>query len=157
MTSIKKKIKKKILNGSGWPSVLLFKQVAVVVGDMTIYVPFTKTELPDGSLVPDAAQEAVLPELTASGSALMAPQKKGFFQSRTRTATGVPLPLGGVGRGQVKCSWICSQRYARWAYAAHVHFHAFHAGNSQRDARGPGKTVWMIYCTRCGRGSRRQM
>ncbi|MCP3879940.1 MAG: cell division protein ZapE, partial [Sulfitobacter sp.] len=53
----------------------------------------------DGSLSPDPAQEAVLPELDRIRSALMAPQKKGFFKRAPEPPQGLYL-WGGVGRGK---------------------------------------------------------
>ena len=77
----------------------------------------------DGSLSPDPAQEAVLPELDRIRSALMAPQKKGFFKRAPEPPQGLYL-WGGVGRGK---SMLMDMFAANMGDVPtrRVHFHAF--------------------------------
>ena len=78
----------------------------------------------DGTLTPDDAQEAVLPEFDRSATGLTQPAKSGWF--RKSAAPAVPKGLylwGGVGRGKsmlmdmfVETITVPNRR---------VHFHAF--------------------------------
>jgi len=53
----------------------------------------------DGTLTPDPAQEAVLPEFERIRAALAAPVKRGFFRKAPPPPKGLYL-WGGVGRGK---------------------------------------------------------
>ena len=94
----------------------------------------------DGSLIPDAAQQAVLPEFDRILQGLAAPpQRAGLFGRRKKPAPVKGLYLwGGVGRGKsmlmdlfVAAADVPSRR---------VHFHAFmqeiHAGMNAARAQG---------------------
>ena len=77
----------------------------------------------DGSLTPDPAQEAVLPEFDRIRAALMNPEKKGFFKRAPEPPQGLYL-WGGVGRGK---SMLMDMFAANMGDVPvrRVHFHAF--------------------------------
>ncbi|EEB85321.1 cell division protein ZapE [Roseobacter sp. GAI101] len=77
----------------------------------------------DGSLTADPAQEAVLPELDRIRTALMNPEKKGFFRRAPEPPKGLYL-WGGVGRGK---SMLMDMFAANMGDVPvrRVHFHAF--------------------------------
>jgi cell division protein ZapE len=77
----------------------------------------------DGRLTPDPAQEAVLPEFDRIRTALMNPEKKGFFKRAPEPPRGLYL-WGGVGRGK---SMLMDMFAANMGDvpARRVHFHAF--------------------------------
>lgn len=77
----------------------------------------------DGKLTPDPAQEAVLPEFDRIRTALMNPEKKGFFKRAPEPPKGLYL-WGGVGRGK---SMLMDMFAANMGDvpARRVHFHAF--------------------------------
>ena len=77
----------------------------------------------DGSLTADPAQEAVLPELDRIRTALMNPEKKGFFKRAPEPPKGLYL-WGGVGRGK---SMLMDMFAANMGDVPvrRVHFHAF--------------------------------
>ncbi len=77
----------------------------------------------DGRLTPDPAQEAVLPEFDRIRTALMNPEKKGFFKRAPEPPKGLYL-WGGVGRGK---SMLMDMFAANMGDvpARRVHFHAF--------------------------------
>ncbi|WP_439124593.1 cell division protein ZapE [Marivita sp.] len=88
------------------------------------------TSLPDiyaarvaeGSLTPDPAQEAVLPEFERIRAALAQPVKKGLFRKAPEPPKGLYL-WGGVGRGKSMLMDLFVESLD--APARRVHFHAF--------------------------------
>lgn len=77
----------------------------------------------DGSLHPDAAQEAVIPELDRIRDALLAPVKKGLFRKAPEPPKGLYL-WGGVGRGKSMLMDMFVETLDGIP-ARRVHFHAF--------------------------------
>ena len=77
----------------------------------------------DGSLQPDPAQIAVLPEFERIRTALAAPVKKGFFRKAPEPPKGLYL-WGGVGRGKSMLMDFFVDHLGD-VPARRVHFHAF--------------------------------
>ena len=77
----------------------------------------------DGSLTPDPAQEAVLPEFDRIRNALLNPEKKGFFKRAPEPPKGLYL-WGGVGRGKSMLMDMFAGHMGDIP-ARRVHFHAF--------------------------------
>ena len=77
----------------------------------------------DGTLQPDPAQEAVLPELDRIRDALLAPVKKGLFRKSPEPPKGLYL-WGGVGRGKSMLMDLFVDTLGE-VPARRVHFHAF--------------------------------
>lgn len=77
----------------------------------------------DGTLRPDPAQEAVIPEFDRIRAALMQPVKKGFFRKAPEPPKGLYL-WGGVGRGKSMLMDLFVQNLDGIP-ARRVHFHAF--------------------------------
>ncbi|MEQ6203120.1 cell division protein ZapE [Sulfitobacter sp. HNIBRBA2951] len=77
----------------------------------------------DGTLRPDPAQEAVIPEFDRIRTALMQPVKKGFFRKAPEPPKGLYL-WGGVGRGKSMLMDLFVQNLENIP-ARRVHFHAF--------------------------------
>ena len=77
----------------------------------------------DGSLTPDPAQEAVLPEFDRIRNALLNPEKKGFFKRAPEPPKGLYL-WGGVGRGKSMLMAMFAGHMGDIP-ARRVHFHAF--------------------------------
>ena len=77
----------------------------------------------DGSLQPDPAQIAVLPEFERIRAALAAPVKKGFFRKAPEPPKGLYL-WGGVGRGKSMLMDFFVDHLGD-VPARRVHFHAF--------------------------------
>lgn len=77
----------------------------------------------DGTLTPDDAQEAVLPEFDRIRTALLNPEKKGLFRRAPEPPKGLYL-WGGVGRGK---SMLMDMFAANMGSVPtrRVHFHAF--------------------------------
>lgn len=92
----------------------------------------------DGSLTPDPAQEAVLPEFDRIRNALMNPEKKGFFKRAPEPPQGLYL-WGGVGRGK---SMLMDMFAANMGDVPvrRVHFHAFmqEIHNAMHEVRKTG-------------------
>lgn len=76
-----------------------------------------------GALVPDAAQEACLPELERLADALIHPHRRGLFR-RIETPRGLYL-WGGVGRGKSMLMDLFVSALPETVPARRVHFHAF--------------------------------
>lgn len=91
----------------------------------------------DGTLTPDPAQEAVLPEFERIRAALAAPVKKGFFRKAPEPPKGLYL-WGGVGRGKSMLMDLFVDSLN--VPARRVHFHAFmqeiHAGMHEARKNG---------------------
>ena len=77
----------------------------------------------DGSLTADPAQEAVLPQLDRIRTALMNPEKKGFFKRAPEPPKGLYL-WGGVGRGKSMLMDMFADNMGD-VPVRRVHFHAF--------------------------------
>jgi cell division protein ZapE len=77
----------------------------------------------DGTLAPDPAQEAVLPEFDRIRNALLNPEKKGFFKRAPEPPKGLYL-WGGVGRGKSMLMDMFANNMGDIP-ARRVHFHAF--------------------------------
>lgn len=77
----------------------------------------------DGSLRPDPAQEAVIPEFDRIREALLTPVKKGLFRKAPEPPRGLYL-WGGVGRGKSMLMDLFVQHLDDIP-ARRVHFHAF--------------------------------
>ncbi|MBW4962692.1 cell division protein ZapE [Sulfitobacter sp. CW3] len=77
----------------------------------------------DGTLAPDPAQEAVLPEFDRIRNALLNPEKKGFFKRAPEPPKGLYL-WGGVGRGKSMLMDMFANNMGGIP-ARRVHFHAF--------------------------------
>lgn len=77
----------------------------------------------DGSLTADPAQEAVLPQLDRIRTALMNPEKKGFFKRAPEPPKGLYL-WGGVGRGKSMLMDMFAENMGD-VPVRRVHFHAF--------------------------------
>lgn len=77
----------------------------------------------DGTLRPDPAQAAVLPEFSRLHAALSVPAKRGFFRRKTETPKGLYL-WGGVGRGKSMLMDLFVESLEGTA-VRRVHFHAF--------------------------------
>ncbi|MBQ0806073.1 MULTISPECIES: cell division protein ZapE [unclassified Sulfitobacter] len=77
----------------------------------------------DGSLTPDPAQEAVLPEFDRIRNAMLNPEKKGFFKRAPEPPKGLYL-WGGVGRGKSMLMDMFAGHMGDIP-ARRVHFHAF--------------------------------
>lgn len=77
----------------------------------------------DGSLRPDPAQNAVLPEFDRIRDALLTPVKKGFFRKAPEPPKGLYL-WGGVGRGKSMLMDMFVD-HLDGIPARRVHFHAF--------------------------------
>ena len=76
----------------------------------------------EGSLIPDPAQEAALPEFERIRAALAQPVKKGLFRKAPEPPKGLYL-WGGVGRGKSMLMDLFVQSLT--VPARRVHFHAF--------------------------------
>ncbi|MCX8226132.1 MAG: cell division protein ZapE [Sulfitobacter sp.] len=92
----------------------------------------------DGSLTPDPAQEAVLPEFDRIRNALLNPEKKGFFKPAPEPPKGLYL-WGGVGRGKSMLMDLFAGHMGDIP-ARRVHFHAFmqEIHNAMHEARKTG-------------------
>ncbi len=77
----------------------------------------------DGSLRPDPAQEAVLPEFDRIREVLLNPPKKGLFRKAPEPPKGLYL-WGGVGRGKSMLMDLFVSNLGEIP-ARRVHFHAF--------------------------------
>ena len=77
----------------------------------------------DGTLRPDPAQKAVMPEFDRIRDALMRPVKKGLFRKAPEPPMGLYL-WGGVGRGKSMLMDIFANNLGDIP-ARRVHFHAF--------------------------------
>jgi len=77
----------------------------------------------DGRLTPDPAQEAVLSEFDRIRTALMYPEKKGFFKRAPEPPKGLYL-WGGVGRGKSMLMDMFAKNMGDIP-TRRVHFHAF--------------------------------
>lgn len=77
----------------------------------------------EGSLQPDSAQEAILPEFDRIRDALMQPVKKGLFRKAPEPPKGLYL-WGGVGRGKSMLMDMFVD-HLHDIPARRVHFHAF--------------------------------
>ena len=77
----------------------------------------------DGTLHPDDAQEAVLPEFDRIRDALMVPVKKGLFRKAPEPPKGLYL-WGGVGRGKSMLMDMFVE-HLDGIPSRRVHFHAF--------------------------------
>ncbi|MCX7565713.1 cell division protein ZapE [Sulfitobacter sp. F26169L] len=77
----------------------------------------------DGTLRPDPAQEAVLPEFDRIREALLNPAKKGLFRKAPEPPKGLYL-WGGVGRGKSMLMDLFVKNLGDIP-ARRVHFHAF--------------------------------
>jgi cell division protein ZapE len=77
----------------------------------------------EGTLQPDPAQDAVLPEFDRIRTALLAPVKKGFFRKAAEPPKGLYL-WGGVGRGKSMLMDMFVDSMGDIP-ARRVHFHAF--------------------------------
>lgn len=92
----------------------------------------------DGTLNPDPAQEAVLPEFARIQSALAQPVKKGFFRKTPEPPKGLYL-WGGVGRGKSMLMDLFVDSLDG-VPSRRVHFHAFmqeiHAAMHEARKRG---------------------
>ncbi|WP_120503101.1 cell division protein ZapE [Sulfitobacter mediterraneus] len=77
----------------------------------------------EGSLQPDPAQEAILPEFDRIRDALMQPVKKGLFRKAPEPPKGLYL-WGGVGRGKSMLMDMFVD-HLHDIPARRVHFHAF--------------------------------
>lgn len=77
----------------------------------------------DGTLTPDPAQEAVLPEFGRIRNALLNPEKKGLFKRAPAPPKGLYL-WGGVGRGKSMLMDMFANNMGDIP-ARRVHFHAF--------------------------------
>jgi cell division protein ZapE len=89
---------------------------------MTTLPEIYAARVADGSMTPDPAQEAVLPEFERIRAALSTPPRKGFFRKPPAPPKGLYL-WGGVGRGK---SMLMDLFVASLDVPARrVHFHAF--------------------------------
>lgn len=89
---------------------------------MTTLPEIYAARVADGSMTPDPAQEAVLPEFERIRAALSKPPRKGFFRKPPAPPKGLYL-WGGVGRGK---SMLMDLFVASLDVPARrVHFHAF--------------------------------
>jgi cell division protein ZapE len=77
----------------------------------------------DGTLRPDPAQEALMPEFDRIRDALLAPAKKGLFRKAPEPPKGLYL-WGGVGRGKSMLMDLFVGNLGNIP-ARRVHFHAF--------------------------------
>ena len=77
----------------------------------------------EGTLRPDAAQEALMPEFDRIRDALLQPVKKGLFRKAPEPPKGLYL-WGGVGRGKSMLMDMFVNSFDGIA-ARRVHFHAF--------------------------------
>ncbi|MDP4991224.1 MAG: cell division protein ZapE, partial [Marivita lacus] len=89
---------------------------------MTTLPEIYAARVADGSLTPDPAQEAVLPEFERIRAALAAPVRKGLFRKAPEPPKGLYL-WGGVGRGKSMLMDLFVESLN--APARRVHFHAF--------------------------------
>jgi cell division protein ZapE len=95
-----------------------------------------------GTIDPDPAQEAVLPEFERIVEGLARPAKRGFFRRAPEPPRGLYL-WGGVGRGKSMLMDLFAG--ALQVPARRVHFHAFmqevHAGMAEARAQGVDDAV----------------
>ncbi|MFA8385018.1 MAG: cell division protein ZapE [Pelagibaca sp.] len=89
---------------------------------MTTLPEIYAARVADGSLTPDPAQEAVLPEFERIRAALAAPVRKGLFRKAPEPPKGLYL-WGGVGRGKSMLMDLFVESLN--APVRRVHFHAF--------------------------------
>ncbi|MEH6390027.1 MAG: cell division protein ZapE [Sulfitobacter sp.] len=92
----------------------------------------------DGSLTPDPAQMAILPQFDRIRTALLTPEKKGFFKRAPEPPKGLYL-WGGVGRGKSMLMDMFAQNM-RDVPTRRVHFHAFmqEIHNAMHEVRKTG-------------------
>ena len=92
----------------------------------------------DGSLTADSAQVAILPQLDRIRTALMTPEKKGFFKRAPEPPKGLYL-WGGVGRGKSMLMDMFAQNMGD-VPTRRVHFHAFmqEIHNAMHEVRKTG-------------------
>ena len=97
-----------------------------------------KARVASGSLKPDPAQDAVLPELARIQTALAEPQRGGLFRKAPPPPKGLYL-WGGVGRGKSMLMDLFVDALDN-VPARRIHFHAFmqeiHAGMHAARQRG---------------------
>lgn len=89
---------------------------------MTTLPEIYAAHVADGSLTPDPAQEAVLPEFERIRAALATPVRKGLFRKAPEPPKGLYL-WGGVGRGKSMLMDLFVESLT--VPARRVHFHAF--------------------------------
>ena len=91
-----------------------------------------------GSLTADSAQVAILPQLDRIRTALMTPEKKGFFKRAPEPPKGLYL-WGGVGRGKSMLMDMFAQNMGD-VPTRRVHFHAFmqEIHNAMHEVRKTG-------------------
>tara|TARA_R110000787_G_scaffold60815_3_gene137970 strand:- start:8891 stop:9949 length:1059 start_codon:yes stop_codon:yes gene_type:complete len=92
----------------------------------------------DGSLTPDPAQMAILPQFDRIRTALLTPEKKGFFKRAPEPPKGLYL-WGGVGRGKSMLMDMFAQNMGD-VPTRRVHFHAFmqEIHNAMHEVRKTG-------------------
>ncbi len=90
---------------------------------MTAVTDLYAKRIADGTLRPDPAQEAVLPEFARIQNGLAQPVKKGFFRRAAEPTKGLYL-WGGVGRGKSMLMDLFVDSLQDIP-ARRVHFHAF--------------------------------
>ncbi|MFA3917292.1 cell division protein ZapE [Ruegeria hyattellae] len=90
---------------------------------MTDLIAHYAERVADGTLTPDAAQEAVLPEFERIRAALAAPIKRGLFRKAPPPPKGLYL-WGGVGRGKSMLMDMFVETLGDIP-VRRVHFHAF--------------------------------
>ncbi|MEX0348898.1 MAG: cell division protein ZapE [Paracoccaceae bacterium] len=90
---------------------------------MTDLITLYASQVADGSLTADAAQEAVLPEFERIRAALAAPIKRGLFRKAPPPPKGLYL-WGGVGRGKSMLMDMFVDTLGDIP-VRRVHFHAF--------------------------------
>jgi cell division protein ZapE len=106
-------------------------------GAMTTVQDLYAARVASGAITPDAAQEAVLPELERIRVALEHPVKRGLFRRTTEPVRGLYL-WGGVGRGKSMLMDLLTETVTvpKWRR----HFHAFmqwaQGGMNAARARG---------------------